>query len=544
MENNNEKLDELNISCDIVNRENSVYSINEKLDREKNKEILSNDKNNISRIVENSVSITKDDDGNYMEKVKKSESYVDSIINNAGITSYNLRVYLIIALFFLADGGEMIVISLLVSKLGHKWQLDHFEKGFIGAGVFIGFFFGALLSGKISDSKGRKPAFITGATIVCIFAILSSLSPSYYFLVLCRCCSGLGLGLSVPAATALATEITPTNLRAWVLSLIWLFFPVGEMLAVIIAENVLYQYENGWRVMLGCIGIPSLINCCVSYFIHESPRYFLTMKQYAKAFDSLDIIRISNNKHKLSTEEKEIIISQSNAEGDENDIKVQVGFSNLLDKEYFTLTFRICGIFFCCSFIYYGLVYILPQGIENESTKNGLNNTAFNNNQTTQHHELVNNTAAQTRMFTGILFSAVSEIPSIFVASCLSNIESLGRIRSMVIGFMLSGLFSMLCALYVGFLGLFASCLKFAISISFGVIYIYTCEAYPTKIRSIAIGVSNSATRLAGVLTPLISQMLFSMSDTLPYTAFGITSIIGIIFTFWLPFETYGKEIE
>ena len=104
----------------------------------------------------------------------------------------------------------MIVISLIVSKLEDVWDLSSAQKGFIGSCVFIGFFIGALLGGSFSDNYGRKPTFILGALCVCFFGIISSISPSYFILILTRSLFGVGVGLAIPSSTSILTELIPT----------------------------------------------------------------------------------------------------------------------------------------------------------------------------------------------------------------------------------------------------------------------------------------------------------------------------------------------
>src|SRR4051812_31928636 len=43
---------------------------------------------------------------------------LDQIIEKIGLNPHILSIYAVIALFLLADGGEMIVLSLLITKLG------------------------------------------------------------------------------------------------------------------------------------------------------------------------------------------------------------------------------------------------------------------------------------------------------------------------------------------------------------------------------------------------------------------------------------------
>ena len=563
---------------DISNENNYKQNIDEKIH---NDNLINNE-----IIVENEI-ITNPPKEEKKEITPTSTGIVDSIINDVGITWYHMRIYIILSLFFLADGAEMIVISLLIKQLGRLWNLTNTEMGFTGSVVFVGFFVGALISGKMSDTQGRKPVFVAGAIIVCIFSIASSLATSFSMFLILRGLNGFGIGISIPSSSSLAAEITPTKYRSWVLNLVWIFFPFGEIFATIIAREVL-PLENGWRYLLAFAALPTIISAILSFFIYESPRFYLTVKNYDKAFQGMERILLSkknvdicidiqmknnnlnnleleisnnekkekeltNEKHdylelnkklnnflnyenKLNEDTKKLIISQN-----ENEKQIKPEFRTLLKKEYLYLTFLCCFIFFVCSFVYYGLIYILPQTIGQITPKNSIiigNNTLLNNSNLTDKN---NN---EDEMYKGVILSALSEIPSTFLAGYIGNIPLLGRKGSMLYGFILSGISSILCAVFINDLSIYATALKFSIDIPFGIIYLYVSEAYPTMIRTISIGVTNSFNRLGGISTPIISQIAFADQPNNPYKIYAFACFLAAGATYLLPFETLGRNIS
>jgi len=146
-------------------------------------------------------------------------------------------------------------------------------------------------------------------------------------------------------------------------------------------------------------------------------------------------------------------------------------------------------------------------------------------------------------MYNTLVYSALAEIPSVFISALISSIPFLGRVRSIAIGLLLSSVFAILSAFYLNQIDIFASLFKFSINIPFDIIYVYVCEAFPTKIRSIAIGVTNSFTRIGGIFTPIITQLLFQADKMYPIITFGVMSFIGIIVALFLPIETLGRKL-
>ena len=445
-----------------------------------------------------------------------SQITFDDVIERLGINKFNLRVFLFIALFFMADGSEMVVLSLLLTKLTEVWQLNSFEKGSLGSSIFIGFAMGSLCSGYISDRRGRRPAYLIGATLVMIFASLSSLAQGFFSFILLRIICGFGIGLAIPALFALATELTPVDYRSAVLNNVWSIFPIGASF-VIIMTKFFINTENGWRYVLLFASLPCCILLLFSYKVPESPRFHMSNGNYEKGFQNLDsIIVYSGLQEKviITEKEKEDLIN----EAEQCQInKQKADYRILFSPEYKKLTILICSIYFLVSLNYYGATYILPQIFEEEHEKNSEN---------------------VGDIYISLLLGCFFEVPACLLSGYLANHRHLLRIKTMMLGFLMNVVASIIILSYPHGISFTAALFKFSVVIPFNVIYVYACEAYPTKIRSMGVGLGNSCTRIAAILTPFISQFLFDIDEKLPFIVYGIGGGIGVAVCIMLPYET------
>lgn len=552
-------------------------------------------------------------------KENKDEYYkgsLDTLINDMKISYYSICVFFVFSLLIMVDGGEMTVISLLVTKLGTSWQLSKFEKGLMGSAVFVGFFMGTLISGKVSDVSGRKPIFLIGNFMVSVFAISSAFSPNFALFAVFRGFCGFGIGLSLPAAAALSAEICPSKYRGILLNLLALFFPLGEILTALLAKYLLNNSENGWRYLLAVISLPMILAFLLSIVVRESPRFLANNKEFQKTFVELEFLL----DRKLTNSEKSNVKKEVNLASE--NLSVESSYFSLFTKQYIFLNLSVSFLLFSCSFIYYGVIYVLPEGLQNnfeqkkdKNNQNSLSNfdsINYNNasdnitlrmldyisdsdntysitnssdstldkyiksvtstissneslnvdntfitdldmkpnnstNNNTNYEVSTNNsnlTSELNEVFDGVIYSALSEIPSPIVAMILVNIKLFGRRYSIAIGFILVAFFAVLSAYFNEHLIVLASLLKFSINIPFAISYLYVSEAFPTKIRSIAIGFTNSFTRLGGIITPIASQFMYEINRSYPYIAYFLNAILATIIAFFLPIETYGRALD
>lgn len=446
----------------------------------------------------------------------------NKIIEILGINRFNFRTFLIIGLFLMTEGAQMIVLSLLMSKLDEIWVLTTFKKGSMGSAIFIGLTIGSLLSGYLSDRYGRKPTFLTGAVLLLIFSISSSMAEGFLSFIFLRLLCGFGFGITVPALFALATELTPSAYRSTVLINIWLLSPMGSVFSILMAKYFL-DSNDGWRYVLLFASLPCINLIIFSSKILESPVFHMSKGKYDKSFETLDImIKLAKMDDKICIGEleKNDLIS----EAENNQLNKEVGnYKMLFSLKYRRLTCLICTICFIVSFNMHGSTYILPQIFKEE----------FDNDKTEGGD-----------VYLSLLFGCFLEIPNCLLAGYLSNHRYFYRVKTMLLGFFINIFSCVFIILAPIGISMSAAIFKCSMIISMNVAVVYSCEAYPTKIRAMGLGLGFTLARFAAILTPYISQILFDSYRKLLFVVYGVGSFVGLISCIALPFETFKLSLK
>ncbi len=86
---------------------------------------------------------------------------------------------------------------------------------------------------------------------------------------------------------------------------------------------------------------------------------------------------------------------------------------------------------------------------------------------------------------------------------------------------------------------------NFVMAFAWSVMNIYTPELYPTRCRATGLGLCNSSTRIGGVVTLLLGQVLIAEFGALvPYLSFGVALLLGSALIASLPYETLGLDLQ
>lgn len=443
---------------------------------------------------------------------------IDTIIDKIGYTKYHIIMLIIVSLIFFIDGCEMIIINLFLTTLKDEWGLSPKEKSLLSSSVFIGFFLGSMFSGYLTNIFGRRIPSIFGSLLVFISTSFAAFSTQMNQMVIIRIFIGLGIGIFVPATTCLITELIPKKGRSFVLNIIWILFPIGSVYICLI--SILYTDEHDvllWRKVFQINSLGAFFISILSFFLYESPRYYLLIERYDKAFCILEKM----GKFKLTEIEKQDIINENRAL--KNLDKGLNGIFFLFNEKYLLITIILSSLWFIGSFISYGILYILPKlfdGIYISDKKESISHTMK---------------AMSILAFCPIFRGIISEI------------KLFGRKNTIIMGFFGTVFFGIICSIIKKnneHLSLYSGLLKFCINTSLGITSIYTCEIYPTKYRSLALGFGNALTKLGSIMTPFICEYISDFYSQSPFYLFITFGVLGGISCYFLPYETCGMALD
>jgi len=191
------------------------------------------------------------------------------------------------------------------------------------------------------------------------------------------------------------------------------------------------------------------------------------------------------------------------------------------------LTACLIVLWAALSFAYYGIVFALPTWFERHIPPEW--------------------------EYWATFFTAAAEVPGNWVGGEVA--DRYGRKLGMILGFALSSIFACGCALLADrvdadalswqWLLACACLLKMAICIAFTVVYLYTAEAFPTRIRNFALSSCTVVTRVGGAITPTVAQVLLDQTTgTATFVTYGAACVIGTVAAFSVPFETRGRDAD
>jgi len=172
------------------------------------------------------------------------------------------------------DGYDLIVYGSAVPALlqYQPWGLTPAQAGVIGSYALFGMFLGAIASGTLTDLIGRRRLFIASLTWFSLMMVLVATAPDPWSLGLFRFLAGLGFGGIPPTAIALVVEIAPAARRHLINGLMLCGFPIGGVLAALLA--ILLLEPAGFRTLfaVGALPLVTLVPLAI-WLLPESPSF-------------------------------------------------------------------------------------------------------------------------------------------------------------------------------------------------------------------------------------------------------------------------------
>uniref|UniRef100_UPI00321709FF sugar porter family MFS transporter n=1 Tax=uncultured Draconibacterium sp. TaxID=1573823 RepID=UPI00321709FF len=426
-------------------------------------------------------------------------------------------------------GFDTAVISGTVGFVETYYSLTKLQLGWFTGSALVGCIVGAVVSGKLSDTYGRRPVLLLAGSLFFISAVGSAMPQNFTLLIIARMVGGIGVGIASVAAPLYISELSPAKFRGRLVALYQLSIVTGIILAYLsnwmilensnsaVIQNKLVNdlmVANPWKAMFGMETIPALLFVLLMFFVPESPRWLVINKFEEKGKNILARIQPATQVAKTISEIKEGMVKTKSSIRD----LLRKGIRKaLLIGIALSVFGQLTGVNIV---VYYG-----PTILEDA----GLNIGG----------------ALQYQVALGII-NFVFTVISMFI------IDRFGR-RPLLVGgmalvaFMLfvTGIMFLFNATALGIvivLGLYMAFV--AISIC-AVIWVITPEIFPNRIRgramSVAIFFNWSSNALAAIVFPWLVAGL-GMGKV--FILFAIICTLGVIMFYKMVPETKGKSLE
>ena len=420
------------------------------------------------------------------------------------------RVIVGVATFF--DAFDALAIATVLPAIVPLWKLSGPQIGFLISAGFLGQLIGALLFGWVSERYGRMTAMVWSIAIFAVMSLVCAFAWSYESLLVFRIVQGIGLGGEVPVAATYISELTRAKGRGRFVLLYELVFPIGLVGASLIGLWVVPRW--GWQYMFVIGALPALLALVLRRLLPESPRWLAVKGRNAEAESALALIERETEKATGAALPPPVQVAGARLS--------DWSWSDLFGPLYLKRTLVVWLIWFTAYLVNYGLAVWLPT----------LYRTVFR-------------LPLETSLQYGLITQAAGLLGTLI---CALLIDRVGRRPWFAFAFFAAG--AALIALWqrgadqAETILIYVTTAYFFVStINIGV-YLYTPELYPTRVRSLAVGVASAWLRLASIIGPSVVGMMVGTGLGSVFLAFGVVAIITAIVTMLFAVETKGRVLE
>jgi len=402
---------------------------------------------------------------------------LEQAIETAGVGRFQHRLFVIFGLVWLADAMQVLSIGFTAPSIARTFGVTVPQALQTGTFFFVGMLVGAFAFGRMADRYGRRPALITAVAIDAVCGVASAFAPELTWLLVLRFLTGIGVGGTLPVDYTMMAEFLPRDRRGRWLVLLESFWALGTICLAVLALAAVDHGDDAWRVIFLGTGIPALIGIVLRLYVPESPLFLNRNGRSEQARQVLARVATTNGRH------VDIPVLQSE----------KAERPSVLALFHAAMRRRTLGLvltWLLVSVAYYAIFVYLPIRLSGQGF-GFMRGQAF------------------------LVVLALVQLPGYALAAY--GVERWGR-KPTLIGFLLvSALGCMLYSLGTAPALVVGSTLlmSFALLGTWGALYAFTPEVYPTNLRATGMGTAGAVARFGGLFAPAIIAPVMATHFTL-----------------------------
>lgn len=428
-------------------------------------------------------------------------------------SSWHVRARLVVGAATLFDAVDALAIAYVLPVLVSAWRLSPQQVGILISVGYAGQLAGAIFFGWLAERAGRLKTLVYTVAIFSVMSLLCAVSWDYSSLLTFRTIQGVGLGGEVPVAAAYMNELLRAKGRGRFFLMYEQVYSAGRVVAALLGVWIVPRF--GWRYMFLLGGAAALLVLILRRSLLESPRWLASQGRLNEA--ERVVAEIESHISQAGTLLAPAAPSGLRAE------KSATDWRELFRGIYRFRTLTIWVIWFAAFLILNGLGTWVPT----------LYRTVFR-------------LSVQSALSYG-LFSSLGGFAGCIVVALL--IEWTGRRLWFTLAFLLGGLACValwcLGASSATVVLIFTSAAAFFVNSVAVVVFLYTPEIYPTRIRALATSVASAWLRVASIVGPiLIGFTIGRYPLAIVFLEFGVVALIGALVAGLFTLETKDRILE
>jgi putative MFS transporter len=449
-----------------------------------------------------------------------SSSELIARLESVPFSRWHLRARIIVGSATFFDAFDALSLAFVLPVLVPLWHITPAQIGWLIAVGYLGQFVGALVFGAFAEKYGRVRSVAGATALMSVMSIACALSGSFATLLTLRLVQGIGVGGEMPVAAVYINELSKARGRGRFFLLYELIFPIGLMMTGQL--GALLVPTLGWQVMFLIGGIPGLLVTALLLRLPESPRWLISKGRLAEA-DTV-ILGIETTVPGFGIRDSGFesrVVHESRIPNPESR-PMRSSAGELLSAAYRARTLIVWTLWACAYFI-----------------TNGLNNWMPTLYGSVYHLSLGQALRAGT-------LTNVAQV--VILLACAFAIDRVGRRIWTMAGFVAG-------AALLAMLGTFAAhsvtAVIVLVTISYGIVgsvnavlYLYTPEIYPTRMRAIGTGAATCWLRLASAAGPLlVGYLVVARGTGAVFLMFAGAGVIGAVAALGM-LETRNRRLE
>lgn len=401
----------------------------------------------------------------------------EDAIRTAGVGKFQYRLFVIFGLVWMADAMQVLSIGFSAPSIASTFGVTVPQTLQTGTTFFIGMLVGAFCFGRIADRIGRRPALMLAVVIDAACGVASAFAPSLGWLMVLRFLTGIGVGGTLPVDYTMLAEFLPRDRRGRWLVMLESFWALGTICLAVLALAAAMHGSDAWRIIFFVTGIPALVGLIPRMYVPESPLFLNRNGKSEQARQVLERVAQTNGRN--------VTIPALQSETVE-----RPSVFTLFADTFRRRTLALFAAWLLISVAYYAVFVYLPIRLSGAGF-GFMRGQAF------------------------LVLLALVQLPGYALAAY--GVERWGR-KPTLIGFLLlSAVGCMLYSLGTAPVVVIGSTLlmSFALLGTWGALYAFTPEVYPTNLRATGMGTAGAVARFGGLFAPAIIAPVMATHFTL-----------------------------